>query len=192
MGVSGPSRVNGTYHVAVAQKERVRRTRLLILVAAVFSLLGLLNVVLINNDMIRSAIAFASRGSGIEEVVLINNDMTRIEESGPQHLALAGGGIAHFVPSILAGFQRAQQSASTVTVLDPLDPRHSVPFVEDKRALERWTAFTGLSLAMLFVGLESRIPNSTVHPRSPTGTDLSRLLILLSVTYGALSFFESG
>jgi hypothetical protein len=168
MGVSGPSRVNGTYHVAVAQKERVRRTRLLILLGTVLSLVGMLNV------------------------VLINNDMTRIEESGPQHLALAGGGIAHFVPSILAGFQRAQQSPSTVTAIDPLDPRHSVPFIEDKRALERWTAFTGLSLAMLFVGLESRIPTSTVHPRSPTGTDLSRLLLLLSVTYGALSFFENG
>src|SRR2546422_10552195 len=78
MGVSGPSRVNGTYHVAVAQKERVRRTRLLILVAGVFSLLGLLNV------------------------MLINNDMTGIEESGPQRLALAGVGIGLFVPSLLA------------------------------------------------------------------------------------------
>src|SRR5207245_9026851 len=114
-----------------------------------------------------------------------HNHMPRIAPSGPHLLARAGGAIAHFVPSILAGFQRAQQSASTVSVVDPLDPRHSVPFVEDKRALERWTAFTGLSLALLFVGLESRIPNSTVHPRSPTGTDLSRLLILLSVTYGA-------
>lgn len=168
MGVSGPSRVNGTYQIAVAQRERIRRTRLLILVGATFSLLGLLNV------------------------AMINDDMTRIEESGPQHLALAGGGVAHFVPSILAGFQRAQQSPSTVTAVDPADPRHSVAFVEDKRALERWTAVTGLSLAILFVGLESRIPLSSAHPRSPTGTDLSRLLILLSVTYGALSFFESG
>jgi hypothetical protein len=129
---------------------------------------------------------------GVLNVVAINNDMTRIEETGPRQLALAGGGIAHFVPSILAEFRRAQLSPTTVTAVDPADPRHSVRFVEDKRALERWTAFSGLSLAVLFVGLEGRIPVSTAQVRSPTGTDLSRLLILLSISYGALSLFESG
>ena len=168
MGVSGPTRANGTYRGAVAQRERVRRSRLLTLIGAVLGLLGLLNV------------------------AAINNDMTRIEESGPQQLALAGGGIAHFVPSILAEFRRAQQAPTTVNAIDPADPRHSPAYVEDKRALERWTAFSGLSLAVLFIGLEGRIPVSTAHVRSPTGTDLSRLLILLSVSYGALSFFESG
>ena len=168
MGVSGPSRVNGAYHVGVAQRERLRRARLLILVGAALTLLGLVNV------------------------VVINSVMTRIEESGPRQLALAGGGIAHFVPSILASFQRAQQSPTTVQAPDPADPRHSLPFIEDKRALERWMALTGLSLATLFNGLENRIPTTTAHPRSPTGSDLSRLLILLSVSYGALSFFESG
>jgi hypothetical protein len=168
MVVSEPGRANGTYHAAIAQRERLRRTRLLIIVGAALSLLGLLNV------------------------IVVNNEMTRIEESGPQHLALAGGGVAHFVPSILSSFQRAQQPPNTVTVIDPSDPRHSLPFIEDKRALERWVAMTGLSLALLFVGLENRIPSSTVHPRSPTGTDLSRLLILISLSYGALSLFESG
>jgi hypothetical protein len=47
-------------------------------------------------------------------------------------------------------------------------------------------------LAILFIGLEERIPSSTARARSPTGTDLSRMLILLSVAYGALSLFESG
>jgi hypothetical protein len=49
-----------------------------------------------------------------------------------------------------------------------------------------------VSLAVLFIGLESTMPSSTAHPRSPTGTDLSRLLLLLSLAYGALSIFESG
>src|SRR5919204_4397716 len=168
MRASGPARANGTYRAAVVQRERVRRSRLLMLVGAALALLGVLNV------------------------VAINNDMTRIEETGPRQLALAGGGIAHFVPSILAEFRRAQLSPTTVTAVDPADPRHSPAYVEDKRALERWTAFSGLSLAVLFVGLEGRIPVSTAHVRSPTGTDLSRLLILLSISYGALSLFESG
>ena len=168
MSISGPTRANGTYRAAVAQRERVRRSRLLMLIGAALAALALLNV------------------------VTINNDMTRIEESGPQHLALAGGGIAHFVPSILAEFRRAQLSQSTVNAVDAADPRRSPRFVEDKRALERWMAVSGLSLALLFIGLEGRIPVSTVQVRSPTGTDLSRLLILVSISYGALSFFESG
>lgn len=168
MQASGPARANGTYHAAVVQRERVRRSRMLMLVGAALALLGVVNV------------------------VAINNDMTRIEETGPAQLALAGGGIAHFVPSILAEFRRAQLSPTTVSAVDASDPRHSPAFVNDKRALERWMAFSGLSLAILFVGLEGRIPTSTAQVRSPTGTDLSRLLILLSISYGALSLFESG
>jgi hypothetical protein len=167
MAVQGPSRANGTYHAAAAQKERTRRTRALIIVGAVLSL-------------------FAAA-----QVLLINADMTRIEQSGPERLALAGDTLAHFIPGILANFQRAQQSPSTVVNVEG-DPRHSAPFVRDKQALERWMALTMLGLAILFIGLENRIPLSTVAPRSPTGSDLSRLLILLSLTYGALSIFESG
>jgi hypothetical protein len=168
MAIPGPIRTNGTYRAAVAQRQRRRRARLLILGGATFGLVALVNV------------------------VAINNDMTRIEESGPLHLSLAGGGITHFVPSILSEFRRAQLSPSTVNTVDPADPRHSLAFVDDKRALERWMALTGVSLAVLFLGLESRIPVSTAQPRSPTGTDLSRLLVLVAITYGALSFFESG
>lgn len=168
MQVERPSRVNGTYHAATAHQERVRRTRLLIAVGALLSAIGLL------------------------QVVLVNADMSRIEQSGPPRLSLAGDALAHFVPSILSNFQRAQQPANTVTFIDPSDPRHTPGFINDKRALERWTAFTGLALAVLFAGLQSRIPESTSTPSSPTGTDLSRLLILLSITYGALSIFESG
>ena len=168
MQVERPGRANGTYHAATAQQGRVRRTRLLILVGGVLSAIGLL------------------------QVVLINADMTRIEQSGPPRLALAGDALAHFVPSILSNFQRAQQPANTVTFVDPSDPRHSAAFVNDKQALERWTAFTGLALALLFTGLQSRIPESSLTPSSPTGTDLSRLLLLISITYGALSIFESG
>jgi hypothetical protein len=163
-----PGRINGTYHAAAVIRERQRRTRLLILVGALLSGLSLLNV------------------------VLVNNDMTRIERTGPERLALAGGGIDHFVPGILLNLQRAQAPANTVSVILADDPRHSAPFVDDKRGLERWLAVSGLSLAMLFFGLESRIPDSTLHPKSPTGTDLSRLLILLSLSYGALSIFETG
>jgi len=129
---------------------------------------------------------------GLLQVILINADMSRIEQSGPLRLALAGDAVAHFVPSILANFQRAQQAPNTVSVVSGDDPRHSVAFVNDKRALERWVAFTGLALAVLFIGLQERIPNSTANPRSPTGTDLSRMLILVSITYGALSIFETG
>jgi hypothetical protein len=129
---------------------------------------------------------------GALNVVLINADMTRIEQSGPARLALAGSGIEHFIPSILLNLQRANQPASTVNAILAEDPRHSAPFIEDKRALERWLAVTGFSLAALFIGLENRIPISTSYPRSPTGTDLSRLLIFLSLSYGALSILESG
>jgi hypothetical protein len=167
VAVQGPSRANGTYHAELAQQERTRRTRLLIGVGAGLSLVALV------------------------QVFLINGDMTRIEQSGPERLALAGDAVAHFVPSILANFQRAQQPANTVVNTEG-DPRHSVPFVRDKQALERWAAVTMVGLAVLFIGLESRIPDSTATPRSPTGSDLSRLLILLALSYGALSIFESG
>jgi hypothetical protein len=168
MAVHGPIRVNGTYHAEVAQHQRVRRTRWLIGIGALLTAIGLI------------------------QVVLINAEMTAMEQAGPARLALAGDAVAHFVPSLLANFQRAQQPPNTVTLITADDPRHSAAFVNDKRALERWMAFTGLALSVLFVGMESRIPNSTSSPRSPTGTDLSRLLILLSLTYGALSIFESG
>ncbi len=166
--VRGPTRINGTYHAAVAQKERARRTRWLIGIGAVLTAIGLV------------------------QIVLINADMTRIEQSGPARLSLAGDTLAHFMPSILQNFQRAQQPANTVTLITADDPRHSVAFVNDKRALERWTALTGLSLAVLFIGLQERIPHSTSNPRSPTGTDMSRLFILVALTYGALSIFQSG
>ena len=48
-------------------------------------------------------------------VVRINADMSRIEQGGPQRLALAGGGIEHFVPSILLNLPQAQRSANTVS-----------------------------------------------------------------------------
>jgi hypothetical protein len=159
---------NGTYHAPVIKRERAKRIRVLIGIGAVLSLLG------------------------IVQVLLINADMTRIEQAGPQRFALAGDTVAHFIPSILANFQRAQAPPNTVTLITADDPRHSPAFINDKRALERWTAFTGMALAILFVGLEERIPNSTARERSPTGTDLSRLLILISVAYGALSIFENG
>jgi hypothetical protein len=161
-------RTNGTYHAPALQKERSRRIRLLIGIGVVLSLIGII------------------------QVALINGDMTRIEQSGPQRFALAGDTIAHFVPSILENFQRAQAPPNTVTLITADDPRHSAPFVSDKRALERWTAFTGLALAVLFIGLQERIPFSSAHDTSPTGTDLSRILILVSLAYGALSIFESG
>jgi hypothetical protein len=159
---------NGTYHAPVVQRERSRRIRVLIGVGVVLSLLG------------------------VAQVLLINADMTRVEQTGPQRFALAGDTVAHFIPSILSNFQRAQAPPNTVTLITADDPRHSPAFVDDKRALERWTAFTGVALAILFIGLQERIPTSTARERSPTGTDLSRLLILISVAYGALSIFESG
>jgi hypothetical protein len=159
---------NGTYHAPVVRRERARRIRILIGVGAVLSLIGLV------------------------QVFLVNSDMTRLEQAGPQRFALAGDTIAHFIPSILTNFQRAQAPPNTVTLITADDPRHTPAYVDDKRALERWTAFTGLALAILFVGLEERIPSSTARDRSPTGTDLSRMLILISIAYGALSIFESG
>jgi hypothetical protein len=168
MVVPGTSRVNGTYRAADSQKERVLRVRLLIGIGLLVSAFGMLNV------------------------ALVNADMTRIEQTGPQQLALAGGGIGHFVPGILSNLQRAQQSSNTVSAVLAGDPRHSPAFIEDKRALERWVALTGFSLAAVFIGLENRIPTSSARPRPPTGSDLSRLLILVSLSYGALSIFESG
>jgi hypothetical protein len=169
MAVQGPSRsTNGTYHAPMVQRERARRIRWLIGIG------GLLSAI------------------GIVQVVLLNADMTRIEQAGPPRFALAGDTLAHFMPSLLENFQRAQQPPNTVTFITADDPRHSPAFINDKRALERWTAFSGLALAILFIGLQERIPSSTAHKPSPTGTDLSRLLILLSLSYGALSIFESG
>ena len=157
---------NGTYHAAAIQRERQRRTRLLIGIGALVALLGFVNA------------------------WLVNDDMTRIEQSGPERLALAGGGIDHFVPSILANLPRANQPANVVSTVLEGDPRRTPRFINDKRALERWSSVAAIGLATLFIGLESRIPMSTAHVPSPTGTDLSRLLILLAVAYGGLSFFE--
>src|ERR1700712_2748063 len=120
MVVPGTSRVNGTYHAADSQKERALRIRLLIGVGVVVSLFGLLNV------------------------VLVDADMTRIEQTGPQQLALAGGGIGHFVPGILSNLQRAQQSANTVSTVPAGGPRHSAGFIQGKRALERGGGGAGL------------------------------------------------
>jgi hypothetical protein len=159
---------NGTYHAPVIQRERARRIRVLIGIGLVLSVFG------------------------IAQVLLTNADMTRLEQAGPQRFALAGDTVAHFIPSILANFQRAQAPPNTVSQITADDPRHTPAFVNDKRALERWTAFTGVALAILFIGLQERIPTSTAREPSPTGTDLSRLLILISVAYGALSIFESG
>jgi hypothetical protein len=168
MGAPRVGRVNGTYQAAAAQRERARRARLLIVIGAVLAVLGITNV------------------------VQVNAEMTRLEQTGPERLALAGGGIDHFVPSLLLNLPRAQAPSSTVAVILADDPRHSPTFIEHKRRLERWMALTGGALATLFLGLESTIPVSTAHPRSPTGTDLARLLILLSLAYGSLSVFESG
>jgi hypothetical protein len=167
-GVSQSGSTNGTYHAAATLKERTRRTRLLVAVGGLLSALALFNV------------------------VSINADMARLEQSGPERLALAGGGLAHFIPSILANLQRAQQPANTVSAALADDPRRSPQYIDDKRALERWMAVLGVTLAMLFIGLESRIPSSTAHRRSSTGSDLARLLILVSLAYGSLSIFESG
>src|ERR1051326_1801355 len=59
--------------------------------------------------------------------------MTRIEQSGPQQFSLAGSTLAHFMPSLLENFQRAQQPPNTVTLVTADDPRHSPAFVNDKR-----------------------------------------------------------
>src|SRR5262245_11657091 len=162
------SSTNGTYRAPVVKRERNRRVRLLVGIGGALSLIGLV------------------------QVVLINADMTRLEQSGPQRFALAGDSLAHFMPSLLQNFQRAQAPPNTVTLITADDPRHSPAFVNDKRALARWPDFTGLALAVLLIGLQERIPMSTARERSPTGTDLSRLLILVAVTYGAMSIFESG
>jgi hypothetical protein len=168
MSAPETGRINGTYHAAVAQQQRRRRTLLLIALGGVLALVC------------------------IVQVALINADMTRIEQAGPERLALAGGGIEHFVPSILSNLQRAQQPANTVSVILADDPRHSAAYVADKRALERWMALGGIALAALFIGLEITIPNSSARPRSPTGSDMSRLLLLVSLAYGSLSIFEVG
>jgi len=164
------TRVNGTYHAAGAGTARrdSTQTRLLIGVGAFVALLGVLNV------------------------VLTNADMTRIEQSGPPRLALAGGSIDRFVPSLLSQLPRANAPASTVNAPSSADPRRSVAYISDKRALERWMALAGFGLSALFIGLEQTVPESRQTQRSPIGTDLARLLILLSLAYTALSFFENG
>jgi len=163
------ARVNGTYHTPSAARRNTLQTRLLIGVGAFLTALGMLNV------------------------VLTNADMSRIEQSGPARLALAGGGIDRFVPSLLSNLQRANAPATTVNAPSPTDPRRSPEFIADKRALERWLALTGFGLSALFIGLEQTVPErSHAVARSPIGTDLARLLILLSFAYAALSFFETG
>jgi hypothetical protein len=162
------ARTNGTYHTAGTGRRALTQTRLLIGVGACVALLGALSV------------------------FLTNSDMTRIEQSGPPRLALAGGSIDRFVPSILTNFSRANAPASTVNAPSSADPRRSIEYVADKRALERWMALTGFGLSALFIGLEQTVPESRATSRSPIGTDLARLLVLLSLAYAALSFFESG
>jgi len=163
------ARVNGTYHPASTARRNQLQTRLLIGLGTFVAALGMLNI------------------------FLTNADMTRIEQAGPARLALAGGGVDRFVPSLLTNLQRANAPATTVNAPSPTDPRRSPAFITDKRSLERWLALTGFGLSALFVGLEQTAPErSPAVNRSPIGTDLARLLILLSFAYVALSFFENG
>jgi hypothetical protein len=162
------ARANGTYHTASAPRRDSPQTRLLIGCGAFAALLGLLGI------------------------LLTNSDMSRIEQSGPPRLALAGGGIDRFVPSLLLNLPRANAPASTVNAPSSADPRRTPEFIGDKRALERWMALAGFGLSALFIGLEQTVPDSRAISRSPIGTDLARLLVLLSLAYLALSFFENG
>jgi hypothetical protein len=161
-------RVNGSYHSLSRPRRARSQTRILIGVGAFVSILAALNI------------------------YLINADMSRIEQSGPPQLALAGGGLGRFVPSLLTNLQRANAPPTTVNAPSPSDPRRSPAYVGDKRALERWMAFALLGLSALFVGLEQTAPESRSLSRSPIGTDLARLLVLLALAYGSLSFFENG
>jgi hypothetical protein len=136
------------------------------------------------------AIGILVAAVGLLNVLLINGDMTRLEQSGPERLAIAGSGLDRFVPSLLSNLQRANQPPSTVTAVLAGDPRRSPQYIDLKRALERWVAVIGLGLAALFIGLESTIPEGSAAARSPIGTDLGRLLILLSLALAGLSFFE--
>jgi hypothetical protein len=162
------ARANGTYHTTSTSRRDSLQTRLLIGVGAFLAILGMLNV------------------------FLTNAGMTRIEQSGPPRLALAGGGIDRFVPSVLMALPRANAPPSVVNAPSPTDPRRSPDYIGDKRALERWMALLGLGLSALFVGLEQTVPERRAVNRSPIGTDLARLLVLLSLAYFALSFFENG
>jgi len=162
------ARANGTYHAASAPRRDSPQTRLLIGCGAFAALLGLIGV------------------------LLTNADMSRIEQSGPPRLALAGGGIDRFVPSLLMNLPRANAPAATVNAPSSADPRRTPEFIFDKRALERWMALMGFGLSALFIGLEQTAPDSRAVSRSPIGTDLARLLVLLSLAYLALSFFENG
>src|SRR5262249_26882865 len=156
------ARANGTYHATGAPPRVNLQTRVLIGVGAFIALLGAFNM------------------------YLTNSDMTRIEQSGPPLLALAGGGIDRFVPSRLGNFQRANAPPSTVNAPLSTDPRRSPQYIADKRALERWMALIGFGLSALFIGLEQSVPESRGVTRSPIGTDLARLLVLLALTYAAL------
>jgi hypothetical protein len=160
------SRVNGTYHAVPAPRRPLRQTRLLIVIGALVAGVGLLNV------------------------VLINLEMTRLEQEGPERLAIAGSGLERFVPSLLSNLQRANLPPSTVTAVLAGDPRRQPQYIELKRSLERWVAAIGLGLAALFIGLESTIPEGSAAARSPIGSDLARLLMLLSLALAGLSFFE--
>jgi hypothetical protein len=162
------ARVNGTYHAAGATRRLTTQTRLLIGAGAFVAVLAGLNI------------------------YLINVDMTRLEQSGPERLALAGGGIDRFVPTILANLPRANASPTTVNAPASGDPRRSAAYIADKRALERWMAIAGFGLSALFVGLEQTALDGRAISRSPIGTDLARLLVLIALAYGALSFFENG
>jgi hypothetical protein len=162
------ARANGAYHPRSETRRATRQTRLLIGVGSFIALLAALNI------------------------YLTNVDMTRLEQSGPERLALAGGGLDRYVPSILLNLPRANAPPTVVNAPASSDPRRSAAYIADKRALERWMAIAGLGLSALFVGLEQLAPESRGSARSPIGTDLARLLVLISLTYGALSFFENG
>jgi hypothetical protein len=162
------ARTNGTYHATSVPRRDRTQTRVLIGVGAFLALLSLI------------------------AVVLINRDMDRLEQSGPPRLALAGSGIERFVPSLLINLPRANAPPSTVNAPSTLDPRRSPAYINDKRDLERWMSVICFGLSSLFVGLEQTIPDRSSAARSPIGSDLARLLVLLALAYGALSFFESG
>jgi hypothetical protein len=155
-------RTNGRYHVAGSTKGSGGQARLVVVIGALLTSLGLVGV------------------------YSTNVSMASIEAASPPRLAPAGGALERFLPSILIHLTRANAPFNTPTGSASTDPRSSPAYVAAKTGLERWLATAALGLATLLFGLEGNLARTSLR------TDVARILVFVSLAYAGLSIFETG
>jgi hypothetical protein len=163
-------RANGRYRALETPRASVsRQTRLLIGVGLAVMLLAGINI------------------------VFVNAEMDRIEAGTTPRFAEVGNELGRVIPTIITYVVRGSVPIDPPTADGAVDPKRTRPYLDAKRGLERWIALFGLGLGALIVGVDQATSPPSPRregPPSSLGSDVSRVLVMLSLAYAGLSFFE--